>query len=165
MWEPSSKVEYTARSGRKSVRTICVTAEGFAVIVENGEEILFSGNGKPINTSISPETGGPRIQLLNNKPKAQQPPKQKNYKNNKNKNHQKDNEPNYKKATFEQPWDNIFAIKNLTITKLNELTQILVDAGYGNEKLHLKNFGKSANIEDRNKIKQLFLESKEKRGR
>ena len=155
MWKPSSTVKYTSRSGRESTRTICVTAEGFASLMDNGEEILFSGNGKPINVLLSPETGGPKIQLINDN-------SQKETQRNHHKTRQKDFEPNYKKATFEQPWDNIFALKNLTVSELHTLITTLLESNYGDEKLHLKNFGKSANIEDKKKVRKIFLDAKKK---
>lgn len=164
MWKPDSKVKYISRSGRESIRIIGVTAEGFAVIEDNGEEFLFSGNGKPINTMISPETGGPSIRLIKESNNTYQSINHQTKKINIRQKQVK-NEPNYKKSTIDQPWDNIFAIKNLTVNDLNKLCVLLINLGYGNEKLHLKNFGKFANIEDKNKVRQLFLESKKIKAR
>lgn len=147
MWKPGSKVKYTSRSGRETTRTIDVTDEGFASIVDNGEEFLFSKSGKPINTMFSPETGGPSIQL--SKEKKQPPQNEKNT-------------PNYKKATFEQPWDNVFALKNLTVAELHQLISELLTMGFGEEKLHLKNFGECANMEDKKKIRKIFLSAKKR---
>lgn len=155
MWKPGSKVKYTSRSGRESTKTICVTSEGFASIMENGEELLFSGNGKPINAMFSPDTGGPCIQLIK---------EQREKKNHQKQQKQQKDVPNYKKATFEQPWDNIFAMKNLTISDLHILTSELINMGRGDEKLHLKNFGESASIDDKKKIRKIFLAAKKRTG-
>ena len=148
MWKPGSKVKYTSRSGRESTKTICVTDEGFASLMDNGEELLFSKSGKPINTMLTPETGGPSIKSIKEKR-----PKQVKQ------NHKKD-VPNYKKATFEQPWDNVFAMKHLTVDDIHSLTTELIAMGRGDEKLHLKNFGQSANIEDKKAVRKIFLAAK-----
>ena len=158
MWKPDSKVKYISHSGRESTRTICVTAEGFASIMENGEELLFSGNGKPVNATFSPDTGGPSIKLVKEAEHQQQSPIKRKSNNNKNKRQ----EPNYKNATFEQPWDNVFALKNLTVDDLHDLTKELIKLGHGDQKLHLKNFGESANIDDKKKIRRIFLDAKER---
>ena len=149
MWKSGSKVKFTSPSGKESIKAICVTDEGFAAVFDNDREFLFSKSGKPINAEFNSETGGPCISAI----------KEQNYTNGNN--HGTENTPNYKKATINQPWDNIFAIKTLTVDELILLLSELSKMGYGNEKFHLKKFGESANIKDKKKIRKIFLDSKE----
>lgn len=142
MWTSGSKVKYISHSGHESIKIITVTDEGFISVIDGNNEFLFSSSGIPINTFTNSETGGPAIKRITND--REQP--------------SNNNEvPNYKKATFNQPWDNLFAIKNLTIKELHALTVELIKLGHGDEKLHLKNFNDSANAEQKMKIKQIFM--------
>lgn len=144
MWKSGSKVKFTSASGRESIKTICVTDEGFAAVIDNNRELLFSKNGKPINAEFNPDTGGPCISIV----KETKP------------SNGNDTSPNYKKASFNQPWDNIFAIKHLTVDELVILLTELSKMGRGQEKLHLKKFGESANMGDKKKIRKIFLDSR-----
>ncbi len=107
-WFVGQQVTYINRRGDKLTKTIDVSAEGFAIINDDSMELLFGPSGSPINTIIDTLTGGPRLYVnKNSRPNKQNPPK-------------KANVPGYKLATFDQPWDNVFAMRNLTVTELAE---------------------------------------------
>ncbi|NJO60954.1 MAG: hypothetical protein HC836_22670 [Richelia sp. RM2_1_2] len=64
MWTSNSKVKYISPFGRESIKTIRVTTEGFASILDNDTEVLFDTRGYPINMPFNTDTNGPSIQLI-----------------------------------------------------------------------------------------------------
>ncbi len=147
MWKSSMKVRYTSRSGQESIKTIALTTEGFAAVMDGEEEILFSSNGKPINTLYIPEIGGPSIKPLTKQQHIER--RQPNGKYNLN------NEPE-SAATAQEPWDNSFALEKLNIQQLQRLLSTLNEMGLGDQKLNLKELGKCAKLYDKIKIKKIF---------
>lgn len=144
-WSVDQRVTYVTRDGDRYTKTIQqVTTEGFAVIDDNGTELIFSQSGQSIN-----DAGGDH-----GSPKIIPHTSQKHFGNKK--------VPNYKNTTFEQPWDNVFAMKNLSLSEWKALIDILIEQGLGDEKLHLKNFGESATIDHKKQVRKVFLAAKDR---
>lgn len=154
------KIKFHSTSGKCSSVPFTITDEGFISILNNGEEYLFSKSGVPINIAVDGSNNLPYIEI------------DKELKNNNcvsTKVNNKKKLNNYKNATLDQPWDNIFALKTLTIGEWRALLDILIENNLQDKKIHLKYIGESNIItnETKNKIKEIFLNSKNgiKKGR
>jgi hypothetical protein len=129
-WVANSKVTYISEHGKRSTKIISVTTEGFAAVLDGDQEILFDSSGHPINVNFNTETKGPLISLLA--------------------------KPETVNTSAQNPWD-FNMMKHMTVLDWKDLINVLIEAGYGKEKMYLKDLKQTATPEFKRRIEKVFL--------